>query len=173
MGMKCPKCNTDNADTQKFCGECATPLQPSKDIPVNDDLFKVLCDLKGKRNSEYLFPNPRTGRPFKDVRKRFANAIQKAEIKGLRFHDLRHTFASRLVGERVDIVRVKELLGHSSVRITERYTHSSQEEKRKAVELLCRKSHKETGKQGRLLHIRYTGKRKKESLFSSSLFSVN
>jgi integrase len=107
------------------------------------------------------------------VRKSFANAIQEAEIKGLRFHDLRHTFASRLVGKGVDIVRVKELLGHSSVRITERYTHSSQEEKRKAVELLCRRSHKEAGKQGELLHIRYTGKRKKESLVSSSLFSVN
>ncbi len=144
-----------------------------RSIPVNDDLFKVLCDLKGKRKSEYLFPNPRTGRPFKAVRKSFANAIQEAEIKGLRFHDLRHTFASRLVGIGVDIVRVKELLGHSSVRITERYTQSSQEEKRKAVELLCRRSHKEAEKQEELLHIRYTGKRKKESLVSSSLFSVN
>jgi serine/threonine protein kinase/tetratricopeptide (TPR) repeat protein len=32
--MKCPKCNTDNPDTQKFCGECATPLEISKDIGV-------------------------------------------------------------------------------------------------------------------------------------------
>lgn len=144
-----------------------------RSIPINDDLFKVLNDLRGKRNGEYLFPNPRTGRPFKAVRKSFANAIQEAEIKGLRFHDLRHTFASRLVGKGVDIVRVKELLGHSSVRITERYTHSCQEEKRKAVELLCRRSHKEAEKQEELLHIRYTGKRKKESLVSSSLFSVN
>jgi hypothetical protein len=31
MGIKCPKCNTDNPDTQKFCGECAAPLQPFKD----------------------------------------------------------------------------------------------------------------------------------------------
>ncbi len=34
MGIKCPKCQTNNPDTQKFCGECATPLQPAKDIPV-------------------------------------------------------------------------------------------------------------------------------------------
>jgi len=81
-----------------------------RSIPLNDDLFKVLNDLIGKRKSEYLFPNPRTGRPFKAVRKSFANAIQEAEIKGLRFHDLRHTFASRLVGKGVDIVRVKELI---------------------------------------------------------------
>jgi serine/threonine-protein kinase len=38
MGIKCPKCVLDNPDTQKFCGECATPLQPSKEIPVTETL---------------------------------------------------------------------------------------------------------------------------------------
>jgi TonB family protein len=38
MGIKCPKCQTDNPDTQKFCGECATPLQPSKEIPVTETI---------------------------------------------------------------------------------------------------------------------------------------
>jgi len=35
MTTICPKCKADNPDTQKFCGECATPLQPSKDISVS------------------------------------------------------------------------------------------------------------------------------------------
>ncbi len=38
MGIKCPKCQTDNPDTQKFCGECATPLPLSKEIPVTETL---------------------------------------------------------------------------------------------------------------------------------------
>jgi len=38
MGIKCPKCNTDNPDTQKFCGECATPLPSSKEIPVTETI---------------------------------------------------------------------------------------------------------------------------------------
>ncbi len=38
MGIKCPKCNTDNPETQKFCGECATPLPSSKEIPVTETL---------------------------------------------------------------------------------------------------------------------------------------
>jgi len=38
MGVKCPKCNTDNPETQKFCGECATPLPSSKEIPVTETL---------------------------------------------------------------------------------------------------------------------------------------
>ena len=45
MGIKCPKCNTDNPDTQKFCGECATPLQPSKEIPVTETLEKPTEEL--------------------------------------------------------------------------------------------------------------------------------
>jgi len=38
MGVKCPKCQSDNPDTQKFCGECATPLPSSKEIPVTETL---------------------------------------------------------------------------------------------------------------------------------------
>ena len=38
MGIKCPKCQTDNPDSQKFCGECATPLPSSKEIPVTKTL---------------------------------------------------------------------------------------------------------------------------------------
>ena len=38
MGVKCPKCQTDNPDTQKFCGECATPLPSLKEIPVTETL---------------------------------------------------------------------------------------------------------------------------------------
>jgi hypothetical protein len=38
MGVKCPKCKADNPDTQKFCGECATLLQSSKDIEVTETL---------------------------------------------------------------------------------------------------------------------------------------
>lgn len=47
-----------------------------------------------------------------------------------------NTFASRLVRSGVDLITVKDLLGHYSVRTTERYTYSNQEQKRKAVELL-------------------------------------
>ncbi len=45
MGIKCPKCNTDNPDTQKFCGECATPLSSSKDIPVTETLETLTEEL--------------------------------------------------------------------------------------------------------------------------------
>ncbi len=140
-------------------------------IPINDVLFEVLNELEKK--SEYAFPNPDTGRPYKTIRRSFENACRRAKIKGLRFHDLRHTFASRLVERGVDIVRVKELLGHSSVKVTERYTHSNQDERIRAVELLCDKSLNKDKKVENLLHNCDTTKEKKEYVFISSLFSIN
>ena len=57
----------------------------------------------------------------------FRRAVGKAGISGLRFHDLRHDFASRLVQHGVDIYRVKGLLGHKDLRMTARYAHLSPE----------------------------------------------
>ena len=93
-------------------------------IPVNRRLFIELDGLKRKNGiSSFVFLNPKTGLPFTDVKKAFHSAVKQAKIGSLRFHDLRHTFASRLVAAGVDLITVKELLGHHSVRVTERYTH--------------------------------------------------
>ncbi len=51
------------------------------------------------------------GKPLKDVRTAFENACNRAGIKNLRFHDLRHTFATRLVLSGVDLATVSKLLG--------------------------------------------------------------
>ena len=48
----------------------------------------------------------------------------------------RHAFASRLTRSGVDIVTVKELLGHANITVTMRYAHSNDEAKRRAVERL-------------------------------------
>jgi integrase len=66
----------------------------------------------------------------------FALACEKSGISGVTWHTLRHTFASRLVNSGVDIVTVKELLGHSSISVTMRYAHTNIESKRAAVEKL-------------------------------------
>ena len=65
-----------------------------------------------------------------------ALACRKAGIEGVTWHTLRHTFASRLVNRGVDIVTVKELLGHSSLSVTIRYAHTNLDSKRAAVEKL-------------------------------------
>jgi integrase len=143
-------------------------------VDINSILLNELMKLKREsKDSQHVFLNPKTGKPYKKLQTSFEGACRRASIKGLRFHDLRHTFASRLVERGVDLIKVKELLGHSSVKVTERYTHSNREERKKAVELLCHKSRKTAINLENLLHNCDMGTKKKESTVVSTLFSVN
>jgi integrase len=71
-----------------------------------------------------------------DVKKGFKKAVQLAGIQHFRFHDTRHTFATRLVRAGVDIVSVQHLLGHSKITMTARYAHSLADAKIAAVSKL-------------------------------------
>lgn len=62
--------------------------------------------------------------------------MKKAEIENFRFHDLRHTFAMRLVQAGVEIYKVQRLLGHKTPAMTHRYAHHSPESLRDGVEVL-------------------------------------
>jgi integrase len=59
-----------------------------------------------------------------------------ANLDDFRIHDLRHTFASWLVLAGVPLLEVRDLLGHSSIKMTERYAHLSQDALVKAVAVL-------------------------------------
>ena len=63
--------------------------------------------------------------------------IAKTEVADFRFHDLRHTAASRMVMAGVDLYTVKEILGHKTLAMTQRYSHLSPEHQRQAVERLA------------------------------------
>lgn len=76
------------------------------------------------------------GNSIKKFQTSYENACRRAGIKNLRFHDLRHTFASRLVLSGVDLVTVSKLLGHSSIHMTMRYSHPTPEALKSAVETL-------------------------------------
>ena len=105
-------------------------------VPMNETLkIEVKTLLEGKEADEYLFSNG-NGHHVKDVKKSFKSALNKAEIEDFTFHDLRHTFASNLVMNGVDLYVVKELLGHSTIRMTEKYVHLAPDHKSRAVNVL-------------------------------------
>ncbi len=83
-----------------------------------------------------LFPSRPGQRPWR-LDSAFGRACARAGVTGLRFHDLRHTFASRLVTGGVDLVTVQHLLGHGDLRMTSRYAHPTGASIRQALAVLA------------------------------------
>lgn len=108
----------------------------SRKIP-NVGNLKLLLE-KISHDNEYVFYNKQTGTRFYDIKKQFNTAVKNAGIVNFRFHDLRHTAATRMVRAGIDLVVVKELLGHANIQTTMRYAHALQDVKENAIELLSR-----------------------------------
>jgi integrase len=100
-------------------------------VPISPELSAELDTLP--RKSEYVFYNADTGTHVQYVRRSFKSALEAADIEGLRFHDLRHLAASRLV-KVTDVVTASKILGHSSLDMTLRYVHSMQKDRHAAIE---------------------------------------
>jgi integrase len=106
-------------------------------IPLSSTAYSILIALPSPRDTQLVFPSDKKpGSRIVDVKKGFAKAIKLARIPHIRFHDLRHTFATRLARSNVDLVTLKELLGHASIRMTSHYTQSPTEAKIAAVRKL-------------------------------------
>ncbi len=116
-----------------------TKSKKLKRIPINSKLRRILLEQKLKTGfSDYVFLNPE-GKPYLSafsVKTCFENACRRANITGLRFHDLRHTAATRMIESGASIVAVSKILGHSSLAMTMRYSHPDNSLK-EAVEKLA------------------------------------
>lgn len=93
--------------------------------PINTVCVAALIRLKSHRH--YVFYNPNTDKNIRSFRRGFENAVKRADLGHVRIHDLRHTFASFLVKNGVPLYHVSTLLGHSDIRITQRYAHLAPE----------------------------------------------
>jgi len=111
-----------------------TKTMRRKTIAINEAAREALNWLNEHRYGDYLVMWPwgdRVGRTT--VYDAFKQACSAAGINDFRFHDLRHTFASHLVMAGVDLVTVKDLLGHAGINMTVRYSHLVPEHKAQAV----------------------------------------
>jgi len=110
----------------------------TRHIPLNDEALAILKQWKqqpGVKSAQYVFAGS-NGKPFQDMRTSWERVLKLAEIDNFRWHDLRHTFASKLVMAGVDLNTVRELLGHSNYAMTLRYAHLAPEHKALAVSKL-------------------------------------
>ena len=108
-------------------------------IPINDNLLTVLSAWKKQtKGTGLVFPSPVTGGQLDNIKSAWGGLIKLAVLqdKGITFHSLRHTFATRLVRRNVDLPTIKELMGHSSINTTMIYAHTDEDAMRQAVGLL-------------------------------------
>jgi len=108
----------------------------SRYVPINDTLFAALLKLGDNSKTDRPLFIWKNGKRIRRIYNGFRNAMERAEIRNCRFHDLRHTFASHLVMRGVDIRIVQQLLGHKTLAMTMRYSHISNEAMKAAVDKL-------------------------------------
>jgi len=106
-------------------------------VRINSTARRALTELYGGSNgSAHVIPGPLGQRPHRDWRDWFEASLRKAKIDNFRYHDLRHTFASRLVMAGVPLAAVMEMLGHRSITMTMRYAHLAPDHQLANVEKL-------------------------------------
>src|SRR5262249_39249381 len=116
----------------------------SKRLPLAEEAIQALKSLPSYQEDLHLFPVERSNVRFAgkreylwDIRKPFQAACERAGVKGIRIHDLRHMATTILFLEGIPEAIIRKLTGHRS-RELERYEHLSPSLKRQTVELIAR-----------------------------------
>lgn len=102
-----------------------TKTSAPRRVPLSDKAvttIKNLLDDPARPRSAYLFCKD-DGSRFNDMKKGFAATCRRAKVANLRWHDLRHTFASWFVQRGGDLYKLSRILGHTSLAMTSRYGH--------------------------------------------------
>lgn len=124
--------NIDN-DTRIYKTVLQTPKSENsiRIIPMSPKIYDLLCSLD--KTSSYVFNSRGSHFDIKWTEKFWNKTLKGTNLEGKRFHDLRHTFATMLLLHGANLVQIKELLGHSSVKITEMYLDALPKSKQEIV----------------------------------------
>ncbi len=122
-------------------------------IPLTTRSYRMLLRLRAEQSDLnqhavflYSAPGSSTAVPFRKCGSSWKTALRNAGVDPTtRLHDLRHTFASRLVSRGVPIFDVSKLLGHKSITMTMRYAHLAPEAFESAIEKLERGTETDAG----------------------------
>jgi site-specific recombinase XerD len=110
----------------------------SRHIPLNTPAFSAFQALhEATGGQDPIFASRIGGESLRGPRHWFEGAIAEARLNDFTWHDLRHTFASRLVMTGTDLRTVAELMGHRTIQMTMRYAHLAPEHKQAAVDRLA------------------------------------
>jgi integrase len=106
-------------------------------VPLNTEAVNVLTTWRKRQGDDaadgLMFPGA-GGARLTNITKSWAGVVKAAKLRSFNFHDLRHSFASKLVQRGTDLNTVRELLGHSEIKTTLIYAHLAEGNLRAAVE---------------------------------------
>jgi len=117
------------------------------EIPMNDVILELLGGLEREGDFVFHSADSKAGHVL-DVKRSFDTARRKARLPEFRFHDLRHCAGTYMIMGGAPLVTVSRILGHASAKTTERYLHPTEENKRRAVDVLGALFLGRPGKQG-------------------------
>lgn len=113
-----------------------TKTLDTRHIPMNRETAATLDAWKKQsKGTGYVFPS-QSGERLDNTKSAWLNLLERAKIIDFRWHDMRHDFASRLVMVGVPLNTVRDLLGHSDIKMTLRYAHLAPGTKAAAVEMI-------------------------------------
>lgn len=110
-----------------------TKTEQERTLALTDRLYNELVALY---DASPMQPDDLVFGVTNNIKRSFGSACKAAGIEGLRFHDLRHTFATRLIERGVSGEIVSKLLGHNNLNTTTRYVNTNEKTARIAVEAL-------------------------------------
>lgn len=102
----------------------------SRHIPILNVLYPILRKWRLQNKNKLVFPNEAGNMHSPSpriVKFTFPEVLQKAELPKMRFHDLRHTFASHWVAKGGDLFKLQKILGHADQQMVQRYAHLAPE----------------------------------------------
>ena len=107
-------------------------------VPLSERAVAVfVAGPRDHRASTYVFINSATGERYRTIKRAFRTACRRAELADIRFHDLRHTFASWAVQSGVDLYPLSKIMGHSGLQMTTRYAHLSTERLHEVIKTMA------------------------------------
>lgn len=115
------------------------------DVPMNQAVLRALEPKRFLKAGDFIFPREM----FSDLCHQFQAWCEDAGVTVLRFHDLRHGFASNLAAAGVSPKTIMDLMRHKSLAMTQRYMHLSPDHLSGVTEILCTQTAHETGEKSK------------------------